>query len=587
MRVRFADGLGAFRRGLAGVAVVALTASGASAQLLFDGNLFFNNNASGTLAGQFTGTAGAGAPACAAGTTTALLGTTTYPRNVYADPLLANAPYVTNTVPSFQPSLGSPAFLSAVTLPADGFFTQVCYKGAIGPNPGDDWTQGWTYYDSTGASRQDLHLAGMPDPRPLATYNNINIVGKAYWGPDSNYLVRGQLRIKSQGSLTVAPGVVIFEEKASTGTIIVERGGQIWAIGNECAPIIITSDQPVGQQRRGDVGGIFLNGRARTNVVNSCAGDSASSEGGAIGFYGGNDDTDGSGALRYVRVEYAGKEITTNNELNSFTWNACGSATRGDYLQAFRGADDGFEWFGGTMSQKYLLAVDGTDDGYDTQLGTRNRAQFVIVRVSPEFAPAGTQNGERGIEADNNEFSHNQTQCSGRSFIQIANATFVGDKRAGANFPGSTQGAQLRRGTGYAIYNSIFFNFKTAGIAVSDDATWQAHCVAPPAAPALYCGGAVSTEPAYTSGAVFAARSMPNPFRNQVNFSFTLPRSGPVSIEVYSADGRHVDTVAQGDMAAGPHTVTWTLGEHNPSGVYFYKVVAGNQQVTGKITHVD
>src|SRR6185436_8387530 len=100
---------------------------------------------------------------------------------------------VTNTVPNFQPALGSPAFGSAVTLPSDGFFEQVCYKGAIGPNPGDDWTAGWTYYDSTGASRQDLHLTGMPDPRPLAIYHNINLAGSAYFSPDSNYEVRGQL----------------------------------------------------------------------------------------------------------------------------------------------------------------------------------------------------------------------------------------------------------------------------------------------------------------------------------------------------------------------------------------------------------
>lgn len=585
MRIVFADGLNVLRRIVAVTGLAAVTATGASAQLLFDGNLFFNNNASGTLAGQFTGAPTGGT--CPGGTSAANLGTITYPNNLYADPLLPNAPYQANTVPSFQPGLGSPAYGSAVRLPSDGFFEQVCYRGAIGPQLGDDWTQGWTYWDSTGASRQDLHLPGMPNPRPLATYAHINLVGKAYFGPDSNYLVRGQLRVKSQGSLTIAPGVVIFEEKATTGTIIVERGGQLWAVGNACEPIIITSDQAPGLQRRGDIGGLAILGRAKTNVVNSCAGDSAASEGGAVGFYGGNDDNDNSGALRYVRVEYAGKEITTNNELNSFTWNACGLATRGDYLQAFRGADDGFEWFGGTMNQKYLLAVDGTDDGYDTQLGTRNKAQFVIVRVSPELAPAGTQNGERGIEADNNEFNNNQTQCAGRSLSRIANATLVGDKRAGASFPGSTQGAQLRRGTGFHVSNSIVFNFKTAGIAVSDNATWDAHCAAPPPAPALHCPGSVGAEPTIGSGAVFAARSMPNPFRHQVAFSFTLREAAPVTLEIYSADGRRVDTIEKGELAAGRHTVAWTLGRNHSSGMYFYKVVAGPHAATGKLTHLE
>ncbi|NOT34792.1 MAG: T9SS type A sorting domain-containing protein [Candidatus Eisenbacteria bacterium] len=582
MRLAARSGLRSVCRGLVALGLVALAAGNASAQLVFDGNLLFNNNASGTLVGQFSGTAGVGAPSCPGGTTAATLGTVTYVHNAYDDPLLTGGIYPLN---NFQPAGGSPAFTSAVSVPADGFFKQVCFKGGIGPNLGDDWTQGWTYYDSTGASRQDLHLVGMPDPRPLAVYNNVSITGHAFWSPDSNYEVRGQLRIKNGGQLTVAPGVVILEDVATLGTIIAERGGRIYAVGNACAPIIITSNAPPGSQLRGDVGGIFLNGRAKTNVVNSCAGDSAASEGGAIGFYGGNDDEDCSGALRYVRVEYAGKQITTNNELNSFTWNACGRGTRGDFLQAFRGADDGFEWFGGAMDQKYLIAIDGTDDGIDSQLGSRNRLQFAVVRVAPNQAPALTQFGERGIEADNNEFNFDQVQCAGRSNMTVANVTFIGDKRSGPTLPGSTQGVQWRRGTGYTLLNSIVYNFKTAGLAISDDATWEAHCVAAPAAPAVFCGP-LGVRP-ISEGNVFVARSQPNPFRNQVNISFALPQAGPVSVEIYGADGRHVRSLANREMAAGPHTLTWSIEDGIPSGIYFYRVLASGQTSTGKITHLD
>lgn len=586
MRLAVNEGLRKLRLGLVVLGALALGAGSASAQLVYDGLLLFGNNATGTLAGQFTGAAGAGAPSCPGGTTAAQLGTVNYLNNLYADPLLTAALNVTNVVPNFQPAAGSPAFGSAVTVPNDGFFEQVCFRGAIGPNSGDDWTRGWTYYDSTGANRQDLHLVGMPDPRPLAIYGNISINGSQFWSADSNYEVRGQLRVKNGGVLTIAPGVVVFEDVVTLGTIIVERGGRLYAVGSVCDPIIVTSNAPPGSQRRGDIGGISLLGRARTNVVNSCAGDSAASEGGAVGYYGGNDDADNSGHLRYVRVEFAGKEITPNNELNSFTWNSCGSRTRGDYLQSFRGADDAFEHFGGTMAQKYLLAVDGTDDGYDTQLGSRTRAQFVIVRVDPSQAPSLTQFGERAIEADNNEFNNNQTQCAGRSFVQIANATFVGDKRSGPAFPGSTQGVELRRGTGFTLLNSVIYNFKSTGLRVSDDATWEAHCVAAPAAPASFCGGTTSVLP-IGEGNVFVASSQPNPFRHQVNFAFTLPQSGDVSVEIYSADGRLVKTVAKGQMEAGAHSLAWTPGKNTPSGIYFYKVLAGDHKSTGKVTHLE
>ena len=571
------------RRGISALSLVALCATAASAQLLIDGNLLFNNNASGTLAGQFTGTTSTG-PLCT-GLTPAQIGTVTYTHNSYADPLLPNAPYKPGVVPNFQPSMGSPAYTGALTLPADGFFEQTCYVGAMGP--GLDWTAGWTVWDSTGAGRQDLHLAGMPNPRPLAVYDNVSILRKQFFGPDSNYLVRGQLRIKDQASLTVAPGVVIFEEFATLGTIIVERGGQLWAVGNACEPIIITSDDAPGTFQRGRCGGVVINGRAKTNLVNSCAGDSTAAEGGAIGYYGGNDDNDCSGALRYVRIEFAGKEITPNNELNSFTWCACGRNTKGDYLQAYYGADDSFEWFGGAMDQKHLVATDGTDDGYDWQMGTRNRAQFVIIRPSGRLAPSGGQNGDKGIEADDNEFDFNATQCAGRSNCFLANFTIVGDKRTGSQFPGPVAGANFRRGTAATLVNSIITNFKTSAVKIDDNATLQAHCAAPPASLPVYCPGALSAEPQIT-GSVLVSASAPNPFRDQVALNFTLPADSDVKVEVYSADGRLVSTVADGQrMQAGRHSLVWRLPQGTPSGMYFYKVRAGAQSATGKLTRID
>ena len=351
------------KHGLLALGLVALQASNASAQMVFDGNLLFNNNLTGTLAGQFVGAATAAAPSCVLPFSAADLGTITYTHNRYADPLLPTAPYAPGVRPSFRPQLGSPAYGNSVAVPNDGFFKQTCYVGALSDREDEDWTQGWTYWDSTGADRQDLHLVGMPNPRPLAVYDGIKIYGHQHWSADSNYFVRGQLRIKSQASLPIAPGVVIFQEDASVGTIIAERGGRLYAIGTACDPIIITSDAAPGTQTAGSGGGVVLNGYAKTNAVTSWAGHSVASDGGSIGVCGGNDDNDNSGTLRYVRVEFAGKEITPNNELNAFVWNACGRNTRGDYLQAYQVDDDGFEGFGGTMDQTNVLAIDCRDDG--------------------------------------------------------------------------------------------------------------------------------------------------------------------------------------------------------------------------------
>src|SRR5262249_17331389 len=132
-----------------------LGAAVASAQMVVDGNLVFQNNASNTLAGQGLRAPGAGAPACPGTLSAASPLTTVYTHNLYVDPLLTNAIYPNH---NFQPSLGSPAYGHAVVVPNDGFFEQTCYTGAVGPNPQDRWWEGWTTFDSLGCNRTDLHL---------------------------------------------------------------------------------------------------------------------------------------------------------------------------------------------------------------------------------------------------------------------------------------------------------------------------------------------------------------------------------------------------------------------------------------------
>ncbi len=581
------------RAGVTALGLLALVAGGARAQLKPDGNIFFSNlvgQPGQTLAQQFL-TLSPATGACPIGYDASVLGTVSFTHNRYADPGISGALYQPNVLPNWKPN-GAAAAGGAVVVPNDGFFEQTCYIGAIDP-AGTDWTLGWTYYDSTGANRQDIHLAGMPNPRPLAIYNNVSILSSSqYFGPDSNYLVVGQLRIKDQAHLTVAPGVVIFEDKPSVGTIVVERGGRIHAVGTACDPIIITSAQAPGSMAHGDCGGIYLLGRARADVppANVCAGDSAVAEGGFVGYYGGNNDLDGSGQLRYVRVEYAGKERSPNNELNSFTFCAVGKNTRVDYCEAFEGDDDSFEWFGGSMDARHLIGVGGHDDGYDIQMGARNRAQFCIFRQSPGYSQSGGQNGDHGLEADNTETApYDQLVCSGRSHIELANFTFIGDQRVddGTQFPGPTFGAHWRRGVSYTLLNSIMAYFKTGGIGVEHDATWNAHCAAIPANGVLFCSATAAVGEQVSSGNVFLVRGQPNPFRNQVSLSFTLPQEGPVSVEIYSADGRLVQSLAQGRMSAGPHNVNWSLDHEVPSGMYFYRVITDHGQGSGKIARVN
>ena len=83
------------------------------------------------------------------------------------------------------------------------------------------------------------------------------------------------------------------------------------------------------------------------------------------------------------------------------------------------------------------------------------------------------------------------------------------------------------------------------------------------------------------------AECAPNPFRGSVSFQFSLPAASHVTVGVYGADGRFVQTVTEGDYAAGPHTVVWNVNRSVRSGMYYYKVLAGSDSATGKLTRID
>lgn len=174
------------------------------------------------------------------------------------------------------------------------------------------------------------------------------------------------------------------------------------------------------------------------------------------GVYGGDNDADNSGVLKYVRVEYAGKILGTDNELNSFSFNAVGSGTELSYLQAYRGSDDGFEFFGGTVNLRYAISTGSQDDSFDWTQGWRGNGQFWVVN---QYNDAG----DRGIEADNNGDDNAAEPFSNPT---LANLTFLMVDDGDA----SNTGMRLREGTKGKIYNAVVADAPKSGVRVSDEA---------------------------------------------------------------------------------------------------------------------
>jgi hypothetical protein len=275
------------------------------------------------------------------------------------------------------------------------------------------------------------------------------------WTADNEYLLRGGVFVGddvSETVLTIEAGTVIYGESSTKGMLVVRRNSKIMAEGTAANPIVMTSDKAPGSRSRADWGGLIINGNAPLN-----SGDEAWGEGGT-GYYGGSDPHDNSGILRYVRVEFAGREISPDNELNGIAFQGVGDGTTVEYVQVHMNKDDGIEFFGGTVDMKYALVTGAADDSFDWTDGWTGRAQFLVAQQYGDDA-------DQGIEADNNGEDNTATPYSNPV---ISNFTLIG----APNGPESDIGALLREGTKGTLMNGIIMGFGDCGLNVDNDQTF-------------------------------------------------------------------------------------------------------------------
>lgn len=74
----------------------------------------------------------------------------------------------------------------------------------------------------------------------------------------------------------------------------------------------------------------------------------------------------------------------------------------------------------------------------------------------------------------------------------------------------------------------------------------------------------------------------PNPFTGSTEISFALKTDGKVNLSIYNESGRLVANLVNGNLNAGSHTVVWNAA-NVPSGIYFYKLVTENMNITKKL----
>ncbi len=276
------------------------------------------------------------------------------------------------------------------------------------------------------------------------------------------YGLDGYVFVDSGGVLRIEPGTIIVGDTVGqNSSLCINRGGIIYANGRPDAPIVFTSSAPPGQRASGDWGGVQICGRARVNNP----GGQAALEGGIAdaqrvrGWFGGNDDDDSSGVLRYVRIEFAGIAAFPNQELNGLTLGGVGRRTVIEYVQVSYANDDGFEWFGGTVDGRYLISYATLDDDFDGDNGWRGRVQFALSVRKPQVADVSTS---QLFEMDNDAAaSYNQPYTT----PIFSNVTSIGPLQdtawsAGREYSRYYGAAiQIRRNARTSVFNSIILGW--------------------------------------------------------------------------------------------------------------------------------
>ncbi len=309
---------------------------------------------------------------------------------------------------------------------------------------------------------------------------------------DTNWVLRGFVFVNSGATLTIDAGTRIVGDTTALGSaLFVLRGARIVANGTATAPIVFTSQRSPGNRTPGDWGGLIIVGNARANrvgnvIVEGSNGSVLNAPPAGIVYTGGTVDTDNSGTLRYVRVEFAGYATITDAELNSFTFAAVGSGTTLEYLQSLAGLDDSFEWFGGTVNGKYLVSYESGDDHFDGSEGYRGLNQFLIGLQTTFLTPranAGAVSADpQGFEIDGcngggctappgaSSFSAGRDEGLWNMNV-FANFTLIGPP-AGVTTPASGGvGAVLRRGTGGYYINGVLARWPRGGLSIRDSAS--------------------------------------------------------------------------------------------------------------------
>ena len=297
---------------------------------------------------------------------------------------------------------------------------------------------------------------------PTTTTLSGNINTTTTLTSDKVWTLKGYVYVTDGAKLIIQPGTTIISDVAEKGALCIERGAQIIAEGTATKPIIFTSGKAVGERTPGDWGGIIILGKAKTNRSSE-----PTIEGGIGRAFGGTNDADNSGVLKYVRIEYAGIAAMPNSEINALTLGGVGSGTIIENVQTVYANDDAFEFFGGTVNAKNLYAYATADDDFDFDFGYTGTITNGVAKRDPQFVDSG--DAGNGVECDNDGTG---SSAQPATHPKLLNMVLVGPNVSTA-LSNHNLGLRFRRATQFTMKNSIVWGWMKGGLSLESNETAQ------------------------------------------------------------------------------------------------------------------
>ena len=182
------------------------------------------------------------------------------------------------------------------------------------------------------------------------------VTGKVTLDASVSYKLNSSYIVQDGGELVIPAGTKIEARNGGTGVYIaVLKGGKIDIQGTAANPVVLSSASGTA----GDWGGLTICGDATTT-----AGVDAEAEVGGF-IYGGTNDADNSGSIKYLVIRGTGAQINSESQYNGISFYAVGSGTTIENISVIDGADDGVEFFGGSVSAANIYLENNEDDSVD------------------------------------------------------------------------------------------------------------------------------------------------------------------------------------------------------------------------------